>query len=98
MKEPVLRTVDALKLKKYWRENLILVGVLLSVWFVVAYLGGIVYVNELNRFRFFGFKLGFWIAQQGSIFVFIALIFTYVFLMNRLDKKYGFDEDERDGF
>ena len=76
----------------YWRANLLIVGVLLAIWFVVSYLCGIVFVEALNRVTFFGFKLGFWFAQQGSIYIFVALIFIYVFLMNRLDRKFGVDE------
>ena len=67
---------------------------MLGIWFVVSYGFGILIVDELDRFRFGGFKLGFWFAQQGAIYVFVVLIFVYVFLMNRLDKKYDFDEKE----
>lgn len=77
----------------YWRENLRLVGVCLSVWFVVSYGFGILLVDYLNRFSIFGFKLGFWFAQQGSIYVFLVLIFFYAHQMNRLDRKYGVQED-----
>ena len=71
------------------------VGALLAVWFLVSYGCGILFVDELNRVRIpgTGFKLGFWFAQQGSIYVFVALIFVYVWRMNRLDRAYGVHED-----
>ncbi|RSK40336.1 MULTISPECIES: DUF4212 domain-containing protein [Mangrovimonas] len=76
----------------YWKENLKYLIILLSVWFVVSYGAGILFKDALNNIRLGGFKLGFWFAQQGSIYVFVILIFVYVRLMNKLDKKYGFDE------
>ncbi|MEO0731437.1 MAG: DUF4212 domain-containing protein [Bacteroidota bacterium] len=76
----------------YWRENLRYLVLLLTVWFLVSYGCGILFVDDLNNFRIGGAKLGFWFAQQGSIYVFVMLIFVYVFLMNRLDRKYGFEE------
>lgn len=78
--------------KRYWRTNLKYLVVLLSVWFLVSYGFGILLVDELNTIRLGGFKLGFWFAQQGSIYVFVLLIFIYVRLMNRLDKKYNLQE------
>ena len=75
------------KRKKYWRLNLQYLIILLGVWFIVSYGFGIFWVEELNTIRIGGFKLGFWFAQQGSIYIFIILIFVYVFLMNSLDKK-----------
>ncbi len=79
----------------YWRKNLTYVGMLLVVWFSISYGAGILFVEPLNRFRLpgTGFPLGFWFAQQGSIYVFVILIFVYVFLMNRLDREFGVDED-----
>lgn len=77
----------------YWKANLRLVGVCLSVWFVVSYGFGILLVDYLNRFSVFGFKLGFWFAQQGSIYVFLGLIFFYAHRMNKLDRKFGVQED-----
>lgn len=79
----------------YWRANLRLLLLLLFVWFSCSYGLGILFVEELNRFRIpgTGFPLGFWFAQQGSIYVFVALIFVYVWGMNRLDHRYGVDED-----
>jgi putative solute:sodium symporter small subunit len=75
-------------LKKYWRTNLKYLGILLTVWFIVSYLFGIILVDELNQIKIGGFKLGFWFAQQGSIYVFVILIIVYIKLMNRLDNKY----------
>ena len=74
-------------LNKYWKKNLNYVGILLSVWFIVSFGFGIVFVDFMNQFQIGGYKLGFWFAQQGSIYVFVFLIFIYVFLMNRLDDK-----------
>ncbi|PQB07465.1 hypothetical protein BST83_10050 [Polaribacter filamentus] len=78
--------------KKYWKENLRYLTILLSIWFLVSFVFGILLVEELNTIRFGGFKLGFWFAQQGAIYVFVILIFVYIKLMNRLDKKFGFYE------
>lgn len=78
--------------KAYWRENIRYVVLLLIVWFGVSFGAGILFVDVLNGIRIAGFKLGFWFAQQGSMLVFVVLIFVYVRLMNRLDRKYGFDE------
>ena len=82
------------KYKNYWRRNLRYLAVLLSVWFTVSYGFGILLVDELNMIRIGGFGLGFWFAQQGSIYVFVALIFVYVWLMNKLDKEFDVDEKE----
>ena len=79
---------------QYWRTNLRYLVVLLTIWFIVSYGCGILFVEELDRIRVGGFKLGVWFAQQGSIYVFVVLIFVYVWLMNRLDRK--FQVDERD--
>nr|WP_298789338.1 DUF4212 domain-containing protein [uncultured Allomuricauda sp.] len=84
--------MDAALRKKYWRENLKYLAILLSIWFLVSYGFGILLVDELNTIRLGGFKLGFWFAQQGSIYVFVILIFIYVRLMNKLDKKYKVNE------
>ena len=78
--------------KAYWRQNLKYLLILLSIWFVVSYGAGILFKDALDSFKLGGFPLGFWFAQQGSIYVFVILIFVYVRLMNRLDKKYGYDE------
>lgn len=76
----------------YWKQNLKYLVILLSIWFLVSFGFGILFREALNEFRLGGFKLGFWFAQQGSIYVFVILIFVYIRLMNKLDKKYGFDE------
>lgn len=76
----------------YWKENVRYLLILLAIWFVSSYGCGILFREELNHFRLGGFKLGFWFAQQGSIYVFVILIFVYVRIMNKLDKKYGFDD------
>jgi putative solute:sodium symporter small subunit len=77
----------------YWKANLKYLSILLVLWFVVSFGAGILWVDYLDRIPFFGFKLGFWFAQQGSIYAFVILIFTYVVLMNRLDRKHGLRED-----
>lgn len=79
-------------LKKYWKTNLKYLGFLLTIWFLVSYVMGIILVEELNTIKFGGFKLGFWFAQQGSIYFFVLIILIYIILMNRLDKKYGLNE------
>ena len=79
-------------LKKYWKTNLKYLGILLSIWFLVSYVMGIILVDELNMIKFGGFKLGFWFAQQGSIYFFVLIILIYIRLMNKLDKKYGVNE------
>ena len=78
--------------KAYWKENLRYVAILLAIWFLVSYCFGILFVEELNTIRLGGFKLGFWFAQQGSIYVFVILIFVYIRLMKKLDSKYKLDE------
>ena len=80
-------------LKGYWKKNLTYLGVLLSIWFVVSYVFGILLAPALNEIQFAGFKLGFWFAQQGSIYTFVVLIFVYVYLMNNLDKQFNVQED-----
>ncbi len=77
--------------KAYWKENIKYVVVLLIIWFTVSYGAGILFKDILNSIKIRGFKLGFWFAQQGSMYVFVVLIFVYVHLMNKLDKKYGFE-------
>jgi putative solute:sodium symporter small subunit len=68
--------------------------ILLSIWFLVSFVFGILLVDTLNQIQFFGFKLGFWWAQQGAIYVFIILIFTYTVLMQKIDRKYGVSDDD----
>ena len=80
------------KLRKYWMANLGYLVVLLILWFAISFGCGILFVESLNEIRWGGFKLGFWFAQQGSIFGFLVIIFLYVFLMNRLDRKHDLDE------
>ena len=76
----------------YWKANIRIVLSLLSVWFFISFGCGILFVDALDTIRFGGFKLGFWIAQQGAIFVFVILIFVYIYLMDRLDDKYDRDK------
>ena len=78
---------------RYWRANLRLVAVCLAIWFSVSFGFGIVLAEPLNQIQLFGFTLGFWFAQQGSILCFVVLIFYYAWRMNRLDREYGVDED-----
>ena len=73
----------------YWRANLLGMGALLAVWFFCSYGLGILWVEPLNRFRLGGFPLGFWFAQQGSIYVFVVLILVYAVYMDWLDRRYG---------
>lgn len=80
-------------LQEYWKRNLRLLGILLSIWFLVSYGFGILLAGPLNTIEIGGFKLGFWFAQQGAIYVFIILIFVYVRQMNKLDKEFGVAED-----
>ncbi|HBQ60497.1 MAG TPA: DUF4212 domain-containing protein [Balneolaceae bacterium] len=81
-------------LKGYWKKNLSYLGILLSIWFVVSYGFGILLAPVLNEIQMAGFKLGFWFAQQGSIYTFVILIFVYVYLMNNLDKEFNVREDD----
>ena len=80
--------------KQYWRRNLKYVGGLLAVWFTVSYGFGIIFVEQLNTIRIGGFQLGFWFVEQGSIYVFVILIFVYAKLMNRLDREFDVEEIE----
>ena len=75
----------------YWKENLKYVFILLSVWFIVSFGFGILFKENLDFYSIGGFKLGFWFAQQGSMYTFVVLIFIYVRLINKLDNKYGFN-------
>ncbi|HJO23891.1 MAG: DUF4212 domain-containing protein [Myxococcota bacterium] len=79
--------------RTYWQDNLRLVGLCLVIWFTVSFGFGILLVDFLNRIEIGGFRLGFWFAQQGSIYVFVALIFFYAWRMAVLDVRYGVDED-----
>jgi putative solute:sodium symporter small subunit len=82
------------KNSSYWSANLRLVGLCLVIWFVVSYLFGIILVEPLNAIKIGGYKLGFWFAQQGSIYTFIALIFFYAKRMGKLDKEHNVHEDD----
>ena len=81
------------QLVAYWKENLRYIFIILAVWFAVSYLAGILFANALDTVKIGGFPLGFWFANQGSLVIFVFLIFIYVKLMNALDKKYGVYED-----
>lgn len=85
------------KAHAYWRSNIKIVLGLLSVWFLISFGCGILLVDALDNIRFGGFKLGFWIAQQGSILVFVILIYAYIYLMDRLDKRYQQETGEAPG-
>jgi putative solute:sodium symporter small subunit len=78
--------------QNYWKDNLGIIWPLLVIWFVVSFGCGIIFVDLLNQIKIGGFKLGFWFAQQGSIYVFVALIFVYAKKMTKLEEKYGLDE------
>ena len=84
--------------KDYWRANLKILIILLSIWFLVSFGFGIIFSDSLDQYQIGGFKLGFWFAQQGSIYLFVALIFIYVHLMNKLDKKYKDHNDKEDKY
>lgn len=77
----------------YWRANLRLMALLLLIWFAVSFGAGILFADALNSLRIFGFKLGFFFAQQGAIYVFVVLIFVYAWRMNRIDRQHDVDED-----
>ena len=77
---------------KYWKGNLKILAVLLGIWFVVSFVLSILFVDVLDRFQIGGFRLGFWMAQQGSIYVYVILIFVYIKLMDRLDRKHQHEE------
>ena len=79
--------------RRYWIRNLTYVGVLLTIWFIVSYGFGILFVERLNAIRVGGFRLGFWFAQQGSIYVFLLLIYYYVVRMNSIDRRFDVHEE-----
>lgn len=79
-------------LRSYWRANLRILALLLFCWFAVSFGAGILFAEPLNQMKIGGFKLGFWFAQQGAIYGFIVIIFVYVALMNRLDRKYNVED------
>ena len=80
----------------YWQLNLLILFILLSIWFLVSFGFGIIWSENLDQIKFGGFKLGFWFAQQGSIYFFVIIIFIYIFIMNKLDKKFYSDHQEKD--
>ncbi|MDP6169988.1 MAG: DUF4212 domain-containing protein [Candidatus Marinimicrobia bacterium] len=77
------------KHKNYWEENISLIIKCLTIWFISSYGFSIILVDQLNTIRLGGYKLGFWFAQQGSIYVFVILIFYYAFKMGEIDEEYG---------
>ena len=80
--------------KNYWHSNLQILSILLFIWCIVSFGFGIIFSDFLDQFQIGGFKLGFWFAQQGSIYFFVILIFIYIHLMNKLDKKYKENSEE----
>ena len=78
----------------YWKENIPLIIKCLVIWFVVSYGFGIILIDSLNTIQLGGYKLGFWFAQQGSIYIFVILIFYYSFKMGEIDQKYGSNNDQ----
>ncbi|MGB0429873.1 MAG: DUF4212 domain-containing protein [Bacteroidia bacterium] len=84
--------MEKAKAQQYWKTNLKYLGILMGIWFVVSYVFGILLVDQMNSIKLGGFKLGFWFAQQGSIYVFVILIWVYVVLMNKLDNQ--FDQND----
>jgi putative solute:sodium symporter small subunit len=88
--------MDEKQRQDYWRRNLRLMAVLLTIWALVSFGAGILFVEPLNNLSFLGFPLGFWFAQQGSIITFVVLIAVYVWRMDALDKEFGIDEYEEE--
>ena len=84
--------MDAEKAQAYWQENIRTILSLLVVWFIVSLGAGVLFIEQLNAIEISGVKLGFWFAQQGSIYAFVLLIFVYVYKMQKIDEKYGVDE------
>lgn len=89
------KTMSADMAKKYWSENVRLLICLLLVWFAVSFGAGILFVDTLNKVQIGGFPLGFWFAQQGSIYTFVMLIFFYTFYMKKIEHRYGIDDDNQ---
>ena len=79
---------------QYWKKNIQIVSILLVFWFLVSFGFGIIFADNLDEISFFGFKLGFWFAQQGSILIFVAIIFIYIRSMKKLDQEFKEDIDE----
>lgn len=80
------------KAKAYWDKNVKLMISLMVIWFVVSFGCGILFVDQLNQFQLGGYKLGFWFAQQGSIYAFLGIIFYYAWKMRQIDREFGVDE------
>ena len=80
--------------KEYWRRNIRIVMVMLAIWFLVSYGAGLIFAPVLNQIEIAGFRLGFWFAQQGAIYIFVAMGFVYAALMNRLDKEFDVHEGD----
>ena len=80
--------------KAYWRKNLQYLAILLGIWFITSYLCSIIFVEQLDKIQFAGYRLGFYFSQQASIWIFVELIFVYAWLMNRLERTYKKQEDE----
>jgi putative solute:sodium symporter small subunit len=95
-RQPVEVTVDEHQRREYWRRNLRLMAVLLTIWALVSFGAGILFVEPLNEIVIAGFPLGFWFAQQGSIITFVILIAVYVTRMDKLDAEFGVDEYEEE--
>lgn len=93
MKNYLDSTDDAAMAESHWAASLKLIAGCLFVWFVVSYGFGVIFVDQMNQFSLGGYKLGFWFAQQGSIYVFVALIFFYAWRMNQIDRDHGVQED-----
>ena len=84
------------KNNSYWKSNLKILAFLMTIWILASFGFGIIWSDALDEIQIGGFKLGFWCAQQGSIFVFVIIIFAYVYLLNRLDKKHFSNNSEND--
>jgi len=85
--------VDKERLEAYWKKNLALIRNILIIWFIFGYVLAIIFVEPLNNIKLGGTPLGFWFAHQGSIYVFVALIFIYAKLIGKIDKEYDVEED-----
>ena len=81
------------KAQQYWKANLNLIIISLVIWFIVSFGFGILFADALNGIKIGGYKLGFWFAQQGSMYIFVALIFVYAANMNKLDRKFNVHEE-----
>ena len=78
---------------RYWKKNIQIVSILMFIWFIASFGFGIIFVNDLDEISFFGFKLGFWFAQQGAIYAFVAIIFIYSWRMKVLERRFGVDQE-----